>query len=459
MTDQADSDAAVVVAMDCSRIPLATREDDEWLRRLVSAAKPAEMLLRLGHHRDDPDDEPVASFDGASGVWWAGRYVGEVQFEGRSLRLEPRFGMPALLRWLSTIWGVRLIESKGRYEQQRIWLWLVIAHLWAYRLIAAAKHGLPFRRIETAHHGRALRGRLLVRETALARTLGSDHLASTTRTRVVDPIIGGIILSACERLQTALGQRRGKNYWLPERGKTLVDDLQSALGGPADMIAASAHTRVRYSPITENYRPVVELSQSILTQRPRMAASGGHGKAFGILLDVAEIWELYVAKLLQIGLPALRVSHTGRATEHFRWLLSSAADGDKFGSLRPDIVIADHQGRCLAIADAKYKTNRINASNRTGVITDDLYQLSAYLSGFGDPTSRLDGFLIYPADEGGQVASRLSPKNPWTLSSAPQRNLWFLSTDCGVDADAHALTDSERSLANTIQGAITRSAA
>jgi len=73
------------------------------------------------------------------------------------------------------------------------------------------------------------------------------------------------------------------------------------------------------------------------------------------------------------------------------------------------------------VADAKYKTTRINASNRTGVVTDDLYQLTAYLSGFGDPASRLDGFLIYPADDGGQVAWRLSPNDPWKVSSADVR--------------------------------------
>src|SRR6266536_162942 len=119
------------------------------------------------------NEEPIASFDTTTGTWWAGRYIGEVQFEGRTLRLEPRFGMPALMRWLTAIWGVRLVDSKGRYEQQRIWLWLVIAHLWAGRLIAAAKHGLPFRRVETVHYGRALRGRLLPWETALVRAVGT----------------------------------------------------------------------------------------------------------------------------------------------------------------------------------------------------------------------------------------------------------------------------------------------
>jgi 5-methylcytosine-specific restriction enzyme subunit McrC len=82
-------------------------------------------------------------------------------------------------------------------------------------------------------------------------------------------------------------------------------------------------------------------------------------------------------------------------------------------------------------ASSSGSLNRVNASNRTGVVRDDLYQLSAYLSGFGDPDSRLDGFLIYPADDEGQVVSRLSPKNPWKVSSAPQRYLWFISADCG----------------------------
>jgi len=445
-----------IVARDCSPIPISGREDEEWLRRLVISAKPADLLLQIGGRGDILDDEPLATFDGISGKWWAGRYVGEIQFEGRTLRLEPRFGMPALLRWLTAIWGVRLVDSKGKFEQQRIWLWLVIAHLWSGRLIVAAKHGVPYRRVETIHEGRALRGKLLARETALARAVGDDRLVSLTRTRIVDPVIGRILLAAFERLSTALGSRGERNFWLPDRGRTVIEDLRSALGSQAarDAPRISAQS-IRYSPITEVYRPIVDLSISILAQRPRTAASGGESKAFGVLLDMAEIWELYVAKLLQIALPGLRVSHTGRSTDNFRYLLTSVG-GETLGSLRPDILILDSHDRCLGIADAKYKTNRINSYNRTGVVTEDLYQLAAYLSGFGDPGSRLDGFLIYPADEEGQVFRRLSPKNPWTLTSAPQRNLWFLATDGGADArtDTATLTEAERELTSLIQTAL-----
>jgi 5-methylcytosine-specific restriction enzyme subunit McrC len=439
----------LIVARDCSLFPPLGREDDDWLRRLVAIAKPAELLLPIGTGGED-DDEPVAVFDSAAGLWRAGRYVGEITFDGGTLRIEPRFGMPALMRWLGAIWGVRLVESKGVFREQRFWLWLVIAHLWAGRLIAAAKHGLPYRRVDTVHEGRALRGKLLARETALARAIGEDHLVSLTRARVVDPTIGGILLAAFDRLLEALGGRGERAAWLPDRGKTITDELHAALGGRAGKEATRGRATPRYTPITEAYRSAVDLSLSILAQRPRAPATGGEAKTYGILLDMAEIWELYVARLLQVGLPGLRVAHMGRTTKHFRWLLTGVG-GATFGSLRPDIVILDAFNRCFAIADAKYKTTRINAGNASGVLREDLYQLAAYLSAFGDPASQLDGFLIYPDDPEGVIARSLAPKNPWRFAATAQRNLWFLAAS---NDESSLLAEDERALAERVREAL-----
>jgi 5-methylcytosine-specific restriction enzyme subunit McrC len=164
------------------------------------------LSLPIGKGGED-EDEPVAVFDSAAGLWRAGRYVGEISFGGVTLRIEPRFGLPALMRWLGAIWDVQLIASKGVLREQHFWLWLVIAHLWAGRLIAAAKHGVPYHRVDAIHEGRALRGKLLARETALARAVGDDCLVSLTRARIVDPLIGGILLAAFDRLLDALGGR------------------------------------------------------------------------------------------------------------------------------------------------------------------------------------------------------------------------------------------------------------
>ena len=112
-----------------------------------------------------------------------------------------------------------------------------------------------------------------------------------------------------------------------------------------------------------------------------------------------------------------------------------------------------HIGRVAAF-DLPTQVLRLSALNRTGVVTDDLYQLTAYLAGFGDPASRLDGFLIYPADPEGQVARRLVPKNPWRVASAPLRRFWFVSVNCGDEPDVEKPSDSERVMSSLIHAAI-----
>jgi hypothetical protein len=214
--------------------------------------------------------------------------------------------------------------------ERRFWLWLVIAHLWVGRLIAAAKHGLPYRRVDAIHKGRALRGKLLARETALACAVGDDRLVSLTRARIVDPIIGGILLGAFDWLLDALGGHGERAAWLPDRGKAIIDDLHAALGSRAGKEIVRTYSILRYTPNTEGYRSAVDLPLSILSQRPRAPATGGEAKAHGILLDMAEIWELYVAKLLPIGLLGWQVVHTGRTKMHFRW--SEFADAGAWSS-------------------------------------------------------------------------------------------------------------------------------
>jgi len=443
----------LIIARDCSLLPPLNRDDEEWLKRLIQATDVASCLLPVGATK--PDEEPVAVYESITGRWRAGRYVGELHFENGILRIEPRFGMPSLVRWLGEIWGVRLIDGGGALKEQSLWLWLIIAHLWSGRLIAAAKHGLPYRRSDAVHRGTALRGKLLPVQTALQRAVRDDHLVGKTRIRVVDRLIGEITLLAAQHLNRALGIKGPRPNWLPERCREILDALRSALGPHCDKGATREAHAIRYTPITESYRPLVDLSLSILARKPRVPEAGTKAKAHGLLLDMAEIWELYIAKILQAGLPGLRVLHTGRSKVNFQWLLTSGS-GNRLQSLRPDILILGESDRCLAIADAKYKNTRSNSENINGVAREDLYQLAAYLSGFGNAGQPLDGFLIYPEDGDGQVTSRLSPDNPWRVTWGYDRTLWFTSVD-GNDVPAGAaLSASEQALVAEIEKALAK---
>src|SRR6185503_9259879 len=136
------ADSSVTTACDLTPIAPLSGDDEEWLKALLREADGTALTLGLSG-AGDAEESPLAFYDYRTGKWWAGRFIGELHFKGRTLRILPRFGMPVLNRWLSNIWGVRVLTSQGQEESSRIWLWELIARMWAGRLLLAAKHGLP----------------------------------------------------------------------------------------------------------------------------------------------------------------------------------------------------------------------------------------------------------------------------------------------------------------------------
>jgi len=81
--------------------------------------------------------------------------------------------------------------------------------------------------------------------------------------------------------------------------------------------------------------------------------------------------------------------------------------------LKPDIVVRSFRsGQPLAVLDAKYKTTIPSTQRPSGVYREDLYQLNAYLSAFGNIDNALIGGLVYPADALGRI-NHLQASNVW----------------------------------------------
>ena len=133
-----------IIANDLSEIGLINDDEKIWLQNLCLYLDKELFTIRL---TDKSDDEPVIEF--RHGRWYAGRYVGEIQYMGRTLRITPRYES-SFHRWISTIWGVRMIQSKGSYRNANMWLWELIARIWGgdlsvepsmgYRILEWKKH-------------------------------------------------------------------------------------------------------------------------------------------------------------------------------------------------------------------------------------------------------------------------------------------------------------------------------
>ena len=261
-----NSPAIDIETTDLSEIRPLGNDDEQWLRRLAHYANTGDLTVSLSGKKDT-DPEPLLRFDTTSNSWWTGRYVGEVQFEGRTLRIAPRFGDIQLFRWMSRIWGVKLAPIQGQYSRSKLWIWHLIARLWESQLVSAAKHGLPTRRTDKVHIGRSVRGRLDVRGSVKQFSAGKQLLVSRSREKCVDQAIAGVLTCAWMHLHEEVAKSFKQTRWLSPNADDLVSRLRAGLECNAGDFNTNARVKIRYTPITESYRPVVELSQAILANR------------------------------------------------------------------------------------------------------------------------------------------------------------------------------------------------
>src|SRR6185437_14491885 len=125
----------------CSPIPVRNQETADWLAKLARAVVPQAHVIGFGDGPRELDD-PVVYCE-RDGTWWCGRYVGTIRFEGRSLRIRPRFGMAVLERWIELALNLAFPEMAGELHDQEAFLPHLLARLWSRALVTAGRHGLP----------------------------------------------------------------------------------------------------------------------------------------------------------------------------------------------------------------------------------------------------------------------------------------------------------------------------
>lgn len=364
-------------------------EDGRWLGELHRHLRTSDHVIRLGDAKRDEDHVVYRSPDGE---WQAGRYIGELALNGRRLRISPRLGEETIAGWLAGALNLVAIPETAVRRTSEDFLAGLMGAVWSRAVDAASRHGPPAIRHENQHEGQYVRGRVDLRGTARLRGSGSSHVASTTRPRDLDNDVSRVLVAA-ERVLT---QHIGHTLWRTPRVRQILPHLVDAVGARPRPPRERDLARIRYTPITRPFKEVARLSSQIARQQG-FVASGEKGKVEGLLLDVAELWELFLLSCTRRAASGFRVEHaTTSGADQF--LLHAAKDNEKsMGRIKPDILVSD-AGKVTAVIDAKYKRLADRWPDRLdGVDRGDLYQLSAYLARH-DPGGNGLGALLYPND-------------------------------------------------------------
>jgi 5-methylcytosine-specific restriction enzyme subunit McrC len=329
-----------------------------------------------------------------------------VSFDGRRLVIEPRLGTRVIEQWLSQALNLLAVPHSSRQLRSESFIALLMAAVWSQRVALASRHGPPAFRRDHAETGYYVRGRLDVRNTARLRGVGSPHIASVRRSRDLDNDVSRTLVAA----ERALTHHIGHDHWHTPRIEEVLPQLQAAVGARPRLPSERDLRGIRYTPITRAFRQAAELSWRIAKLRGFIAGSE-EGRGEGLLLDVAELWELFVLNCVRRAAPDREVEHGTMSASRERLLHSQADDTIRMGRLKPDVLVR-RGGHVVAVIDAKYK-RLVNTHERPdGVDRGDLYQLMAYLARFA-PDGRTPGALVYPRDPEQQRQSSAETHDPW----------------------------------------------
>lgn len=390
-----------------------TEDEQKWLASIAKLS-PEPYVLKAQLEADhEPTIEPILTRD-ADG-WRANLYIGEIRHDGRTLVIQPRLGVETIMSWISTILNVQILprtaeQSTGTTSA----VTQLLAALWRASVLTAGQHALPRTGLKVSSNGLAVNGRLDVGATARRRASGHRDLVSTRVVRTYDNAPSRAVVLADRYFDHHLAGARWRGPRLDEQLATLRDATGSRPAKP------SLHEiqRTRYSPITIKWRRAAELSWRILNKDP-LGVAAEDESTHGVLIDVAELWELFV--LHCAGLATEQPVRHGTTTQTSGHLARSTVNPLRtMGKLYPDVLVGEEP--VTALLDAKYK----RLGDWRGVDREDLYQLHAYSSTFGAPLAA----LAYPAMEDEEVPD-FERNSPWQTSAG---ELSFLTLPTEKDA-------------------------
>ncbi len=423
--------------------------DDEAVLARASQLDLRRFLVGIDTERDDDGEWSPLVERGIDGRWWAGRYIGFIRIGDHRIVIEPRLGISVIESWLDQAFGLAAPPASAHHEPSATFIVRLLARLWCRSIAAATRHGLPLLRLPRAYEGLYVRGRLDTRRTLELRGEGRGNVASVTSERSLDHPITRAIVCAYR----VLGEQIGDGVeWRTDRVKQVIPALRGAVGSRPRLPSLVDLSRVRYTPITIPYERAATLSHHIASRLGYSATEDSH-EAEGVLIDVAELWELFVLNCTRRALPVgLRVEHgtTGRRRDH---LLRSTITDTGLGRLKPDVLVLSGD-RPVAIIDAKYKRLVDTRERPNGVDPADLYQLAAYALRYR-PTQL--AALVYPDAAERTGSSKAERDGPW---QAADLTLSFLhlpinAASCSA-ALAHLIDDSDRLRVGMVDESVSR---
>lgn len=347
----------------------------------------------------------------------AQQVVGILAVPGRTLEVLPKIDgehdavRNALIRMLAVAHDLRVADGAlaGMARQTHDLLELLI-RLFATRLLAAMRRGLPRRYIACEEDLRLLRGRLDVVRQFTRHAVRPDRLACRFDELSEDTPLNRVLKAAVSRL--ALMTRSAANTRLLAE-LAVRFELTGDSSRPLDEPVQIDRTNTAFHDLYRLAR--------LLLEGEWQGTAAGRPAGFALLFPMNDLFEAFVGRSLQCALAPRRVRLQARG----KYALTDEY-GDSLFALRPDAVVEADSER--VVLDTKWKELKQERDD-FGVAPSDIYQMLAY--GRAYRAARV--ILLYPWHSG--IGDDTGVVRRWASAGAGSMRLDIATVDVGRPED------------------------
>jgi 5-methylcytosine-specific restriction enzyme subunit McrC len=374
-------------ALDCLPFINQNINDSRLLNRLKELCE-LEINTFFGSTKELKDN-PLLYIDNKTGLWTAGRFVGNTNFNvgngNYKIKIEPRFGKDVLKWLICEITNIRFTPATGKSikDQDSDTLLILLTYLWLYNLSEANRYGLPRNKIRETYVGDKVRGRLDIRKSIISyRT--QKKLVSSYNKKIYDDSVIQLLKFTLEHLKKS--NTGFSNLNKSDSAKDAISHLNKVTLSRR-RFTHHDFSNIKLGSIYQSYGRIIDLSWNILQNTAsNEIIDESNEKTLGTFLDMAEIWEKFLRKVL-----ADKLTKSGWEDKTPGKINTYEGSNLLKQTMIPDIVF--EKGDTILVIDAKYKRM---VGSRMDIDREDFFQIHTYIHYYEQTDKKVIGGLVYP---------------------------------------------------------------
>ena len=370
---------------------LAKNREKEFILTLSDyVAKGGKFLSFLPDSQGKDDELIISTRMQDDGLYvQTGNFIGSFSHNGIDIEINSRFSNKFLERMLNFANDIYIddvslgksIDAKENLSK------IIIYYLFIQTLERAFLLGLPKGYKDKSYHEAKVMGKVDVAKFIKTDISFGGKISSTNIER---QDIGDIVLVLYKALKIV--QKEAKELIKPVVNALnyLCEIRESRLVTPS-VVHNALNSKSLHNPIYAPYKKVLEYA-SLIIENEKAGIKGTGRQNLGFIVNVAELFEIYMRKLLQKEFKDWSV--TSPKIELYK---------DKFFARKiiPDIVIGS--GDKVLVFDTKYKRMNMQGKDQYGlgdVDRNDFFQINTYMSYYQNQGKNvIAGGLLYPMDK------------------------------------------------------------